>query len=60
MFLGGFFIWNMDNIYCRHLTTTKQQILLPWAVILEGHGWWHVLTGLGKPLSFFNSVIQRC
>jgi hypothetical protein len=37
----------MDNIFCRHLTATKKQILLPWSVILEGHGWWHILTGLG-------------
>ncbi|KAL2020696.1 hypothetical protein VTK56DRAFT_8092 [Thermocarpiscus australiensis] len=50
MFLAGFFIWNMDNIYCHHLTTTKKRILLPWSVVLEGHGWWHVLTGLGGKL----------
>lgn len=48
MFLAGFFIWNVDNIFCRHLTTTKQLILLPWSVVLEGHGWWHILTGLGE------------
>ncbi|KAL2132571.1 hypothetical protein VTI74DRAFT_3626 [Chaetomium olivicolor] len=47
MFLAGFFIWNVDNIYCHHLTTTKKQLLLPWSVVLEGHGWWHILTGLG-------------
>lgn len=48
MFLAGFFIWNMDNIFCRHLTAGKNQIMLPWSAILEGHGWWHILTGLGK------------
>ncbi|KAK4188002.1 ceramidase-domain-containing protein [Podospora australis] len=48
MFLAGFLLWNLDNIFCRHLTHTKRQILLPWAVILEGHGWWHILTGLGE------------
>ena len=48
MFLGGFFLWNMDTIFCHHLTATKNQILLPWSVILEGHGWWHILTGLGE------------
>lgn len=47
MFLGGFFIWNMDNIFCHNLTATKNRILLPWSVVLEGHGWWHILTGLG-------------
>jgi dihydroceramidase len=48
MFLAGFCLWNMDNIFCHHLTTSKQQILLPWSAVLEGHGWWHILTGLGK------------
>ncbi|KAL2199577.1 ceramidase-domain-containing protein [Corynascus similis CBS 632.67] len=48
MFLAGFFIWNMDNIYCHHLTNTKNNLLLPWSVVLEGHGWWHILTGLGR------------
>ncbi|KAK4039792.1 ceramidase-domain-containing protein [Parachaetomium inaequale] len=50
LFLAGFFLWNMDNIFCRHLTATKKQILLPWSVVLEGHGWWHILTGLGMLL----------
>ncbi|AEO54394.1 hypothetical protein MYCTH_2088965 [Thermothelomyces thermophilus ATCC 42464] len=48
MFLAGFFIWNMDNIFCHHLTGAKNKLLLPWSVVLEGHGWWHILTGLGK------------
>jgi dihydroceramidase len=48
LFLTGFFIWNMDNIYCRHLRTARNHILLPWAVVLEGHGWWHLFTALGK------------
>jgi hypothetical protein len=53
MFLAGFIIWNMDNIYCHSLTRTKRKILLPWSMLLEGHGWWHILTGLGKSLSPF-------
>ena len=48
MFLAGFCLWNMDNIFCHHLTTGKQQMLLPWSAVLEGHGWWHILTGLGE------------
>jgi len=48
MFLGGFFLWNMDNIFCHHLIQARNQMKLPWSIILEGHGWWHILTGLGK------------
>jgi dihydroceramidase len=57
MFLAGFGLWLMDNTFCRHLTTTKNTILLPWSILLEGHGWWHILTGLGTllPLAFPSS-----
>lgn len=47
MFLTGFFLWSMDNVYCHELLKARNHVLLPWAVILEGHGWWHILTGLG-------------
>ncbi|KAH6630639.1 ceramidase [Chaetomium sp. MPI-SDFR-AT-0129] len=61
MFLGGFFIWNMDNIFCHNLTATKNQILLPWSVVLEGHGWWHILTGLGAyHLIVWRVWMNRC
>jgi dihydroceramidase len=53
MFLTGFFLWSMDNVYCRELMKARNHVLLPWAVILEGHGWWHILTGLG-------GMFQRC
>ncbi|KAH8893724.1 alkaline phytoceramidase [Thozetella sp. PMI_491] len=46
-FLAGFFIWNMDNIFCRQLIAARDFLQLPWAVVLEGHGWWHILTGIG-------------
>lgn len=51
MFVGGFFLWNMDNIFCHHLKTARHQIGLPWSVVLEAHGWWHILTGLGTGTS---------
>ncbi|KAK5654777.1 hypothetical protein OQA88_6813 [Cercophora sp. LCS_1] len=47
MFLGGFILWNLDNVFCRHLKDARNHVQLPWAVVLEGHGWWHILTGLG-------------
>ncbi|KAE9964299.1 hypothetical protein BLS_005878 [Venturia inaequalis] len=46
-FLGGFFIWNLDNIFCSSLISWRHQIGLPWGILLEGHGWWHVMTGIG-------------
>ena len=40
IFLGGFGIWNLDNIYCSNLRRWRRQIGLPWGILLEGHGWW--------------------
>lgn len=40
MFLGGFAIWNLDNVFCSTLREWRQQIGLPWGILLEGHGWW--------------------
>lgn len=60
MFLAGFLIWNIDNVFCHHITQTKQKVLLPWAIIFEGHGWWHILTGLGmfllRPSCFHDRI----
>ena len=39
-FLGGFAIWNLDNIYCSSLRRWRRELGLPWGILLEGHGWW--------------------
>ena len=36
MFALGFFVWNMDNIFCDTLTRWKVFIGWPWAFLLEG------------------------
>ena len=51
LFLVGFVLWNIDNVYCGHLQSWRHIVLLPWSVVLEGHGWWHIFTGLGGMLS---------
>jgi len=47
IFLGGFGIWTLDNVYCGTLRKWRHEIGLPWGILLEGHGWWHLMTGLG-------------
>lgn len=47
LFLGGFFIWNLDNVYCSTLRKWRREVGLPWGIVLEGHGWWHIMTGVG-------------
>jgi len=46
-FLAGFAVWNLDNEYCGTLRRWRHQIGLPWGILLEGHGWWHLGTGFG-------------
>ncbi|KAK5168093.1 alkaline ceramidase ydc1 [Saxophila tyrrhenica] len=47
IFLGGFGIWTLDNVYCSKLRAWRHEAGLPWGIVLEGHGWWHVMTGFG-------------
>lgn len=68
VFLGGFAIWNLDNMYCSKLRRWRHELGLPWGIVLEGHGWWHLMTGLGayfyivRPLihcSYASAVLTR-
>lgn len=47
LFLIGFGIWNVDNIFCGYLRAAREAIGYPFALLLEGHGWWHIFTGCG-------------
>lgn len=50
---SGFLIWNLDNIFCSNLRRWRHDIGLPWGIVLEGHGWWHLLTAIAE---YFNVV----
>ncbi|KAL2063018.1 hypothetical protein VTL71DRAFT_6090 [Oculimacula yallundae] len=47
IFLGGFGFWNLDNHFCSTFRSWRHQIGLPWGILLEGHGYWHLMTGVG-------------
>ncbi|ORY56677.1 ceramidase [Pseudomassariella vexata] len=47
IFLGGYLIWALDNEFCNTIRGWRHHIQLPWAVVLEGHAWWHLMTGIG-------------
>jgi len=47
IFLGGFGIWALDIKYCSLIRGWRREIGLPWGILLEGHGWWHLMTGVG-------------
>lgn len=40
VFLGGFGIWALDNVYCTRLRRWRHQVGMPWGFVLEGHAWW--------------------
>ncbi|KAF7876341.1 hypothetical protein EAF04_001434 [Stromatinia cepivora] len=42
----AFAIWNLDNIYYRAIMRWRREVGLPCRILLEGHGWWHILTGI--------------
>ncbi|KAK8918154.1 Alkaline ceramidase 3 [Metarhizium anisopliae] len=58
VFLTGYAIWNLDNIFCSQLRGWRRQIGLPWAILLEGHGWWHLMTGLGMVTRLFGFLYK--
>ncbi|KAK3899632.1 alkaline ceramidase [Staphylotrichum tortipilum] len=47
----GYFLWSIDLEYCAELRALKAQVGLPWAWLLEFHGWWHILTAVGAAQS---------
>ena len=50
LFALGFAVWNVDNIFCGPITYGKYSVGWPAAFLLEGHSWWHILTGVGTYL----------
>ncbi|KAI0199575.1 ceramidase [Astrocystis sublimbata] len=44
--LVAYLLWQIDLEYCAELRAMREQLGLPWAWLLEMHGWWHVLTAM--------------
>lgn len=40
-------MWNIDNIFCDSLRLVRARVGYPLAAVIEGHAWWHILTGYG-------------
>ncbi|KAI0354581.1 alkaline phytoceramidase [Trametes cingulata] len=57
-FAFGFFVWNLDNIFCSTVTRWKHTIGWPAAFILEGHSWWHLLTAAGTYLMLIGNTCK--
>ncbi|KAH6654070.1 ceramidase-domain-containing protein [Truncatella angustata] len=55
----AFAVWNIDLERCHQLRAARQRLGLPWAWLLELHGWWHVLTAIGAA-RFIELVRDLC
>ncbi|KAK1239551.1 hypothetical protein MKX07_001005 [Trichoderma sp. CBMAI-0711] len=60
VFLGGFLIWNLDNVFCSQVRQLRHAVGLPWAVLLEGHAWWHLMTGLAYYYITWGTWLRHC
>ena len=59
IFAFGFFVWNLDNVFCGTVTGWKKSVGWPVAFLLEGHSWWHVFTVSYCPQKEFYSISMR-
>ncbi|NXF24128.1 ACER3 ceramidase, partial [Rhodinocichla rosea] len=50
VFLMGFFLWNVDNIFCDKLRALREKMPPVVGAVTQFHAWWHILTGLGSYL----------
>ncbi|KAM8897921.1 alkaline ceramidase 3 [Spinachia spinachia] len=59
VFLLGFLLWNIDNIFCDTLRTSRQMLPSGVGVATQFHAWWHIFTGLGSYLHIILSLQIR-
>jgi hypothetical protein len=58
LFITGYILWNIDNQFCNNLRSIRDSIGLPWAWLLELHGWYVSYSiVLSPPLSFLMSQL---
>ncbi|KAK5175128.1 uncharacterized protein LTR77_000265 [Saxophila tyrrhenica] len=44
----AYFLWNIDVHCCSTVTRLQHRLGYPLGVLLELHGWWHILTALSS------------
>ncbi|WWC88800.1 uncharacterized protein L201_003713 [Kwoniella dendrophila CBS 6074] len=55
-FAVGFGIWNIDNLFCAQLRQIRDMVG-PLGIFVEGHAYWHLMTGYGSFLIFTASIL---
>uniref|UniRef100_A0A3B3HAL2 Alkaline ceramidase n=1 Tax=Oryzias latipes TaxID=8090 RepID=A0A3B3HAL2_ORYLA len=59
IFMLGFLLWNIDNIFCEQLRTSRRVLPPGLGVLTQFHAWWHIFTGLGSYLHILLSLQIR-
>uniref|UniRef100_A0A6I8RPG0 Alkaline ceramidase n=1 Tax=Xenopus tropicalis TaxID=8364 RepID=A0A6I8RPG0_XENTR len=59
VFLLGFVLWNVDNIFCSTWREVRQKVPPVVGAVTQFHAWWHILTGLGSYLHILFSLYTR-
>ncbi|ODN95880.1 dihydroceramidase [Cryptococcus wingfieldii CBS 7118] len=59
IFAAGFAIWNIDNIFCEQFRDIRAAIE-PFDFLVQGHSYWHYMTGYGAYLIFTASIYLHC
>ncbi|XP_075210938.1 alkaline ceramidase [Lycorma delicatula] len=52
-YLFGFFLWNIDNIFCPKLQFLRSSVSPVIGPFTQLHAWWHCLAGYGTYLQVF-------
>lgn len=47
LFGFGYILWNLDIHLCSLWRHLRREVGQPYGYLLEGHGWWHIFTGIG-------------
>ncbi|KEY68860.1 hypothetical protein S7711_03798 [Stachybotrys chartarum IBT 7711] len=55
--LFGYFLWHVDLEMCEKLREIRGRIGLPWAFLLEMHGWWHIFTAMSA--AWFMDILRE-
>jgi len=59
MYGTGFIIWNLDNLYCPVIRELRSSVSPAVRPALQGHAWWHVLSGGGTYASIMYMTYTR-
>lgn len=56
----GYLVWNLDIHFCTQVRSVRRDWGMPYGFVLEGHGWWHLFTGIGVYFYLVYEEYLRC